>query len=106
MAINVGILLGFVAGWAFRGLDDSVAWRWTQGRVRIVRCVPPLICFIPDSLRYSVPLFLRRYCDRNPRWMLGVGGLPPLLVLACLCCMPESPRWLVRRGRDDEAAEV
>ena len=66
VAINIGILLGFVAGWAFRGLPDAVSWRW----------------------------------------MLGVGGLPPLLVLFCLCWMPESPRWLVGRGREAEATRV
>jgi phytoene dehydrogenase-like protein len=34
------------------------------------RFVPPLIHFIPDSLTYSVPLFLKRQCDRT----LGGGG--------------------------------
>jgi hypothetical protein len=29
------------------------------------RFVPPLIHFIPDSLRDSVPLFPRRQCDRT-----------------------------------------
>ena len=29
------------------------------------RFVPPLIHFIPDSLIYSVPLFLKRQCDRT-----------------------------------------
>jgi hypothetical protein len=27
--------------------------------------VPPLIHFIPDLLTYSVPLFLKRQCDRT-----------------------------------------
>jgi hypothetical protein len=38
----------------------------------------PLIHFIPDSLTYSVPLFLERQCDRTlgaKRWLVG----PPLL---------------------------
>jgi hypothetical protein len=29
------------------------------------RFAPPLIHFIPDSLTYSVPLCLRRQCDRT-----------------------------------------
>jgi hypothetical protein len=29
------------------------------------RFVLPLICSIPDSLTYSVPLFLKRQCDRT-----------------------------------------
>jgi hypothetical protein len=35
------------------------------------RFVPPLIHAIPYSLTYSVPLFLKRQCDRT------LGGLPP-----------------------------
>ena len=35
-------------------------------RARSHRCVaPPRIHFIPDSLTYSVPLFLKRQCDRT-----------------------------------------
>eukprot|EP01051_Picozoa_sp_SAG22_P011486 SAG22_NODE_1111_length_5537_cov_6.209636_4_plen_83_part_00 len=38
--------------------------------------------------------------------MLGVGAVPPALVLLLLCLMPESPRWLVARGREADAARV
>jgi hypothetical protein len=37
------------------------------------RFVPPLIHCTPDSLIYSVPLFLKRQCDRT------LGGRPPAL---------------------------
>jgi hypothetical protein len=48
---------------------------WTDGsggicgdvRARSHCCLaPPLIHFIPESLTYSVPLFLKRQCDRTP----------------------------------------
>jgi len=32
------------------------------------------------------------------RWMFGSGALPALVFLALLFAVPESPRWLVRRG--------
>ncbi|XP_043688177.1 probable inositol transporter 2 [Telopea speciosissima] len=37
------------------------------------------------------------------RWMLGVAGLPALFQFALMWFLPESPRWLYRKGREDEA---
>jgi hypothetical protein len=34
----------------------------------------PRIRFIPDSLTYSVPLFLKRQCDRTPRAQVAFDG--------------------------------
>jgi MFS family permease len=42
----------------------------------------------------------------NWRWMLGVETLPAVLYLVALLFVPESPRWLAMRGRDDEARQV
>jgi MFS transporter, SP family, arabinose:H+ symporter len=40
------------------------------------------------------------------RWMLGVEAIPALVFLALLTTVPESPRWLLARGRSREALEV
>ncbi|KAG8160156.1 hypothetical protein KVR01_009692 [Diaporthe batatas] len=40
------------------------------------------------------------------RWMVGLGAAPALLQLALVAGMPETPRWLVRAGRADEARAV
>ncbi|XP_042442709.1 polyol transporter 5-like [Zingiber officinale] len=42
----------------------------------------------------------------NWRVMLAVGAVPPVFLSAGVLFMPESPRWLVIRGRIGEAKEV
>ncbi|HYH55749.1 MAG TPA: sugar porter family MFS transporter, partial [Anseongella sp.] len=37
------------------------------------------------------------------RGMLGMGLLPAVIFLACLFLVPESPRWLVMKGRGEQA---
>ncbi|PYT79820.1 MAG: MFS transporter [Acidobacteria bacterium] len=44
--------------------------------------------------------------DAEWRWKLGVSGLPALLFLVTLFGIPESPRWLVKKGRTNEAGDV
>ncbi|MFE0417934.1 sugar porter family MFS transporter [Streptomyces tendae] len=40
------------------------------------------------------------------RWMLGLALVPSLVMLAGLVVMPETPRWLLRSGREAEARQV
>jgi sugar porter (SP) family MFS transporter len=42
----------------------------------------------------------------NWRWMLGLGALPGLGLAIGMYFQPFSPRWLVGKGRHDEAREV
>jgi sugar porter (SP) family MFS transporter len=42
----------------------------------------------------------------NWRWMLGLGALPGIALAVGMFLLPESPRWLVERGREDEARAV
>lgn len=44
--------------------------------------------------------------DMGWRWMLGSEAIPALVFLALLCLVPESPRWLVGRGREAEAEAI
>lgn len=44
--------------------------------------------------------------DYEWRWKLGVSALPAALFLIALFGIPRSPRWLVKKGRQDEAREV
>lgn len=40
------------------------------------------------------------------RWMLGVMALPSIIYSILVFTIPESPRWLVTKGRTDEARKV
>ena len=47
--------------------------------------------------------------DNGPeswRWMFGLGTLPSLLFFAGVLFLPESPRWLLRTGREKETRKV
>ncbi|KAI5457319.1 general substrate transporter [Mariannaea sp. PMI_226] len=40
------------------------------------------------------------------RWMVGLGALPAVIQAVMIIFMPETPRWLVKVGRNDEAKTV
>lgn len=42
----------------------------------------------------------------NWRAMLGIGAVPPLLIFATIFFIPESPRWLMAQGREEDAKKV
>jgi SP family arabinose:H+ symporter-like MFS transporter len=42
----------------------------------------------------------------NWRWMYAMGAIPSVFFFLLLLRVPESPRWLVKNGREDEARSV
>lgn len=47
-----------------------------------------------------------RLGEWNWRWMLGIEALPAVIYFLALHSVPESPRWLVMHGRNDEALGI
>ena len=55
---------------------------------------------------YLVNWQIARLGASSWRWMLAVAAIPSLAFLFGLLLIPESPRWLITRGRHDEGERV
>ena len=53
----------------------------------------------------AIPL-IAYFGDSAWRWMLGLAAVPALVALLARQGLPESPRWLLARGRVDDAREA
>lgn len=42
----------------------------------------------------------------NWRWMIGVAGVPAVVQFVLMLSLPESPRWLYRKGKVDESRSI
>ena len=77
----------------------------SQFRGRLVT-ISILFITIGQMVAYLVGYLLSTHAH-GWRWMVGLGALPAAVqVVLLLALLPESPRWLVRAGREDEARAV
>ena len=65
-----------------------------------------LMIVIGISAAFFSNYFLLDVGPNNWRWMLGVQTIPASLYFAMLLFVPESPRWLLLKGRDAQALQV
>jgi len=47
-----------------------------------------------------------KFDDYNWRWMLGIETLPAIMYFFALFIVPRSPRWLIMKGKYDEAYKI
>ncbi len=113
LAGSFGVLL---AGRALQGLGSGCSW--CAASVYITEIAPSrwrgALVSISD-IGINVGILLGYAADRivnvlveggaNVRWRvaMGLAATIPLLFVCCFPLMPETPRWLVMAGRDDEA---
>ena len=65
-----------------------------------------LVAYLVD-LAFTPPADAKPPADHEGwRWMFAIGGLPGILLFLGFIFVPASPRWLVMRGRHEEAAKV
>jgi SP family xylose:H+ symportor-like MFS transporter len=53
-----------------------------------------------------VNYFLKDLGNEAWRWMFGMGAVPSSLFFCGVAALPESPRWLMRSGKKDQAVRV
>ena len=61
--------------------------------------------FVGAAAAYIVGQFLLTFED-GWRWMLASAAIPGLIIVLLRIGTPESPRWLAKVGRDEEANKV
>lgn len=61
--------------------------------------------FVGAAVAYLVGQLLLSV-DGGWRWMLASAAVPALIIVLLRLGTPESPRWLLKKGRDDEANAV
>lgn len=59
-----------------------------------------------QAIAYLVGYFLHDYSAASWRYMFLIGSAPALVLLTGMCCVPNSPRWILKRYGVDETIKV
>lgn len=126
-AMGISILFysvfAFGGGWA-RTQEEMLALRflvglgvggmWPNGMALVAECWSaasrPLVSGVMSAGLNAGILLLSQLVRLSPvtpdswRWLFMLAGLPALLGLIVLCCVPESPAWLTSRQADRKPA--
>ena len=103
--IVLRLLIGFAVG-ADYPIATSLLAEFTPSKWR-----GPLLgafvtmWFVGAAVAYIVGQFLLTFAD-GWRWMLASAAIPGLIIVLLRMGTPESPRWLAKMGRHEEANEV
>lgn len=65
-----------------------------------------LMIVLGISASFFSNYYLLNTGENNWRWMLGMDVVPAVLYFIFLFAVPESPRWLFGKGRQDQAREI
>ncbi len=88
LAITVGFLLAYLVNYlVLKSADTSLAGA-------------------SQAVRNADPLGVRMFNSEYWRGMLGYETIPDLLFLLVIFFIPESPRWLIVKGREEQARSV
>lgn len=65
-----------------------------------------LMIVLGISASFFSNYFLLHVGENNWRWMLGMDAVPAVFYFIFLFAVPESPRWLFIKGREERAREI
>jgi MFS transporter, SP family, arabinose:H+ symporter len=113
-ALNWGMLVAFrvIGGLAIGG--SSVLGPMYIAEIAPAKWRGRLVGFFQFNVVFGIMLaYLSNYIvglfnlgNAEWRWKLGVAAIPAVAFLLMLFGIPRSPRWLVKKGRVEEAREV
>ena len=91
LAVTVGFLLAYLANWVIdANIDSSLTLRMTEGTLNAS----------------DITLWQKMMHTEAWRGMLGSETLPALLFFLIIFFIPESPKWLIVKGRLQKASAV
>ena len=98
--VVLGLAIGVVAFTGPLYISEVAPAHWRGAMVSLYQLMVTigiLLAFVSDSLLTP---------SGNWRLMLGIIAVPGLLFLLAVLFLPESPRWFLLRGRDEQARTV
>jgi len=102
----VRFLLGIAVG-ADYSIAPTLVAEFAPRRYRAaLLAAGPAMWTIGYVLAFSVGAAMSGAGDGSWRWMLATSAIPAAALLLLRISTPESPRWLIRHGRADEALAI
>ena len=103
--IVVRLLLGFTIG-AEYSLGGAMLAEFVPAHGRGTRIAAMIVCWYVGFLLAVIVGFAMLSAGLSWRWVLATSALPAIATLIMRIGIPESPRWLMHNGQDEEAKAI